>query len=73
MDYKIQKNVPIPKRTKTKSKYPFDKMGVGDSFYSPGKPAGLYVAARKWAKENNSESRFAVRAEGEGSRCWRTA
>lgn len=72
MDYKIQKNVPIPARAKAKSKYPFEKMGVGDSFYAPVKPAGLYVAARKWAKDNNPESRFVVRAEGEGSRCWRT-
>ena len=71
MDYRIQKNVPLPGKAKKKSKYPFEKMSVGDSFYTPGKPAGLYVAARKWAKENNPEFRFVVRAEGEGSRCWR--
>lgn len=73
MEIKIQKNVPIPARAKAKSKYPFDKMGVGDSFVAPVKPAGLYAAARKWVKDNNAASRFVVRAEGEGSRCWRAA
>ena len=71
MEFKIQKNVPIPGKAKKKSKYPFEKMGVGDSFAASVKPAGLYVAARKWAKENNAAARFVVRAEGEGSRCWR--
>lgn len=73
MEFKIQKNVPIPGKAKKKSKYPFEKMAIGDSFVAPVKPAGLYVAARKWAKDNNADSRFVVRAEGEGSRCWRAA
>lgn len=73
MEIKIQKNVPIPGKAKKKSKYPFEKMSVGDSFAAPVKPAGLYVAARKWAKDNNTDTRFVVRAEGEGARCWRTA
>lgn len=73
MEIKIQKNVPIPGRAKAKSKYPFEKMSIGDSFAAPVKPAGLYVSARKWAKDNNQEVRFLVRAEGEGSRCWRVA
>lgn len=73
MEFKIQKNVPIPARAKAKSKYPFDKMSVGESFVAPVKPQGLYIAARKWAKENDSNARFVVRAENEGSRCWRVA
>ena len=73
MEIKIQKNVPIPAKAKAKSKYPFEKMGVGDSFAAPVKAAGLYVAARKWVKENNAAARFVVRAEGDGSRCWRAA
>lgn len=71
MEFKIQKNVPIPARAKVKTKYPFDKMSVGDSFAAGIKPQGLYAAARKWARDNKSDARFVVRAEGEGSRCWR--
>lgn len=71
MEIKIQKNVPIPGKAKKKSKYPFEKMAVGDSFAAPVKPAGLYAAARKWVKDNNSKWRFTVRAENEGARCWR--
>lgn len=71
MEIKIQKNVPLPGKAKKKSKYPFEKMSVGDSFFASVKTAGLYAAARKWAKENHALSRFVVRAEGEGSRCWK--
>lgn len=71
MEFKIQKNVPIPGKEKKKSKYPFEKMAVGESFAAPVKQAGLYISARKWAKDNNENARFVVRAEGEGSRCWR--
>lgn len=73
MEIKIQKNVPIPARAKKKSKYPFEKMAVGDSFSASVKPAGVYASAQKWAKDNNADARFVVRAEGEGSRCWRAA
>ena len=71
MEFKIQKNVPVPGKTRRKTKYPFEKMGVGDSFFAGVKPQGLYAAVRKWVKDNNSESRFVVRIESEGSRCWR--
>jgi hypothetical protein len=73
MEIKIQKNVPIPAKAKKKTKYPFEKMGVGDSFVAPVKPAGLYQSALKWAKNNDAGCRFVVRAEGDGSRCWRAA
>lgn len=73
MEFKIQKNVPIPGKAKKKSKYPFDKMGVGESFAAPIKPQGLYIASRKWAKDNENKARFIVRAENDGSRCWRIA
>lgn len=70
MEFKIQKNVPIPSKAK-KSKYPFEKMAIGESFVAPVKPQGLYVAARKWAKDHEGKMRFVVRAENGGSRCWR--
>lgn len=73
MEIKIQKNVPIPARSKAKTKYPFEKMTVGDSFAAPVKPQAIYTAARKWLKESQTKKmRFVVRPENEGSRCWRT-
>lgn len=71
MEIKIQKNVPIPARAKAKTKYPFDKMTVGDSFAAPVKPQAIYTAARKWIKETQIKMRFVVRTENGGSRCWR--
>lgn len=46
MAYKIDKNVPVPSAQRKGSKYPWAQMKVGDSFFIPGKPKGLYAAAK---------------------------
>lgn len=69
-EYKIEKNVPLPKRAEGyKPKYPFSDMKVGDSFAFPpesfqsvANSAGFYMKRTQtefvWRKDN--------------LRCWRT-
>lgn len=71
---RIQRGKPIPpKRSWAITRYPFGQMAVGDSFHiaatdlPPSGPSVLRVAAR------NRGFRAAVRAEGDGFRCWRIA
>ena len=68
----IDKHIPLPQRKKSEraEKYPIRALEVGHSFYAPIKPAGLATHARRIAKE--TATKFVVRAEGEGSRVWRS-
>ncbi len=66
MKYKIEKNIPI-KGTKRPSKYPFDKMQVGDSFLVDNEKAGsirslIYRVGGK---------KFRTRSVKGGIRVWR--
>lgn len=70
MAYEIEKGIKLPPSTRRRtSKYPWDQMKVGDSFFVPGKPKGLYTAA------SNHGVKIAVRPEKkgnqEGVRVWR--
>jgi hypothetical protein len=72
MAYKIEKGIAIPPtQRKRTSKYPWADMKTGDSFFVPGKPKGLYAAA----KQNGLK--IAVRPEKkgtkEGVRVWKVA
>jgi len=72
---KIEKNVPIPnkKRSGRKTKYPFDKMEIGDSFFTDNiLPIALYQAAHHWNKRSGNKYRWKAYKEGEfGARIWR--
>ena len=62
MAYKIEKNIPLPPRRGARgSKYPWDEMKQGDSFFVPGKPKGLYTAA------SQRGIRIAIRPDKKGS------
>lgn len=71
--YEIEKNVPVPPR----SKYPFEQMDVGDSFFTPLGPDQtikrlqntLSGAAGYFAR--NTEMNFVIRQANDGVRCWR--
>jgi hypothetical protein len=46
MAYQIEKGIPLVSKARQRpSKYPWDQMKNGDSFFVPGKPKGLYTAA----------------------------
>ena len=44
-EYEIESGIEIPERQKRKSKYPFCKLEIGDSFFIPGKTKLQFVAA----------------------------
>lgn len=70
MEIKIDKNVPIPKDSRGgKLKYPFDKMAIGDSFFSLSKSAR--GAATIYGRRH--EMKFSSREENNGVRIWRVA
>ncbi len=69
---RIDKDIPMARRIKP-SKYPFNMMQVGDSFYTDLKATSLRSLATHYAKRENGTVKFAVRIEGDGSRVWRVA
>lgn len=80
MEYKIEKNIPIPKKIgvgrKAKDYYPLEKMQVGDSFLIRFKyttKERLKIASRisMWQKRNGAGKKFATRRVDEGIRVWR--
>ena len=70
MTITIEKNIPMPARTRT-SKYPFDKLTVGDSFFVQAKKGTLAAAANSAAKRLGWK--FSVRVVEGGVRVWRVA
>lgn len=73
---KIERGIPLPGK-RFKSKYEFEKMKVGDSFFVrcgkkalSGKRSSIYAAyCRYW--ELNPKVEFSIRAVDGGLRCWR--
>lgn len=66
----IEKNVPIP-TIRAKTKYPFDKMNVGDSFVINKKTNAASVTVAYWKKKLPGTD-YTVRAIDENSsRVWR--
>jgi len=60
----IEKNIPIP----SVYKYPFDQMGIGDSFFVEGlNRARLYRNDFVYGKKHNKK--FLVRSADQGARC----
>jgi hypothetical protein len=71
LSIKIDKDVPLPNGGP--SRYPWDQMKSGDSFYIEGSMAlaRLQRASGGWRRKHGGE--FVVRREGNGARVWRTA
>lgn len=73
MEFEIEVGVPLPDKH-VRWKYPFDKLGVGQSFFAPHKDTTQMAAACKRAAKR-LEARF-VTAKAErdgvsGTRVWR--
>ena len=69
--YSIEKNIPVPEG---RSKYPFPKMEVGDSFFVPSKDiVGARISvALNYYKRKNPKKTFISRKSADGMRIWRT-
>jgi hypothetical protein len=71
--FEIEKAIPVP----TKSKYPFEQMGIGDSFYVKGGKkaiASARVAAKTYSDKSANGSDqpvFITRTDDYGVRIWR--
>jgi len=67
---KIEKGIPIPKDVRgRKSKYPIEKLEVGDSFHVESiTRQSLFSSCRKYV---NMGWKFTTRKTGNGIRIWR--
>ena len=63
----IEKNVPVPKRTKL----PFPKMEIGDSVFFGAEESPKKMQAYAHTYGNQSGKKFITRKEADGMRIWR--
>ena len=76
---KIEKNIPLPSIVqRSQCMYPFDEMGIGDSFFvgpDPLRVQSVRNSLNTWLNRNGPvKYRFTVRRTvGGGYRCWRLA
>lgn len=78
--FKIEKDIPLPDRKEKSSIYPFEQMGIGDSFeyseiYSKKIQVRAWSAIRHWKLHPRNKSFrnwvFATRKVGDSIRIWR--
>ena len=69
LQIKLDKGIPIPGAKKRGSKYPWDEMHPGDSFFVEGAPKGLYAQAA--AHKIKITVRKVTERGKEGVRVWR--
>lgn len=70
-EIKIEKGIPFPtKSTNGWSKYPFDKMEIGESFRLTN-PTVIRTAIAVYYKRTKTIKRFTVRKYLTSYRCWR--
>ena len=75
--YKVEKDVPIPENVSrgSKSKYPWDEMEVGDSFFvadaDKRKKKSISATISQHRKLNKNFGRFVTRSIDGGLRVWR--
>lgn len=71
-EFKIEKEVPIPKETRRGPIYPFVDMGINDSFsFAINKILSVRSAASYYGIRHGKKFKV-MKHNGEG-RCWRTA
>lgn len=80
--FKIDKNVPLPKRYKNcKTRYPWLIMDIGDSFYFEIKDQSKVISRRatvisnanRYARQHKLKLQFTSRITEKGFRIWRIA
>jgi hypothetical protein len=66
----IEDDIPVP--TTPRSKYPFEEMVIGQSFFAPGVTS---VNRQYWERITGRKflTRLAVKDGVNGMRCWRTS
>lgn len=69
-DFKIDRDMKLPK---SKSKYPFADMSIGDSFFFPSSVGQQVRTSAHAYRARTKEWNFEIRREDSGYRIWRTA
>lgn len=79
-EFKIEKNIPIfakreGAKQKIQSKYPYDRLEIGDSFFVPEhiKTKKSMAAVHGYYQRNFKHKKFTRRTLAKGTRIWRTA
>jgi len=67
----IKKNVPVKSLAGRPKKYPFDKMGVGDSFIVESENYSPLTTAKAWAERHKNKWKFKGSKEGSSLTIWR--
>ena len=67
---KVEKGIPIPRGNKSRSKYPWLEMEVGDSFFTTESAHRVRCAADK--RQQKWGEKYTVKKVEGGVRCWRT-
>jgi len=69
--FKVEKNFPLPPTSGGGiAKFPWNDMGVGDSFFVPGVAGGSLRSRASYLKKRG-DGHFTVRAVDGGIRVWR--
>jgi len=70
--FKIEQNIPLPDRVHGPNRvYPFNALGIGDSFFVPHQKPSIGSAMDAYQKRHGVK--LTRRQEGTGTRVWRTA
>jgi hypothetical protein len=69
MEIKIEKDIPLP--PERRSRYPWNAMQVGDSFFVDNEVQGRKLRGAANAASKRLKKKFAVRRVTGGYRCWR--
>lgn len=76
--YEIETNMPLERKRINYSRFPFDKMKKGDSFFIPASDqdpirasSSVYSAARSFNNSHGTKIKVSVRRDEKGTRVWR--
>lgn len=76
--YKVEKGIKMARKKDASSRFPFDKMKVGDSFFIPKEdqdplavPASIYSAANSYNRTHGTKIKMSVRKNELGTRVFR--
>jgi hypothetical protein len=76
--YVVEKGIPMDRKRSASTRFPFDKMNIGDSFFIPKEdqdplavPASIYSAANSYNRTHGTKIKMAVRKDNGGTRVFR--
>lgn len=78
--YKVEKGIKMDRKRTISTRFPFDKMEIGDSFHIPKKDqpqasamVSIYAAVNSYNRTFGTKVKVACRKDANGVRVWRVA